>query len=214
MKIKVVTGYYGVCIYKDILLENLLEYTNKHNYELVYKFDNWEHSNRHPFWRKLELVMQNLYDCDYLMWIDADCMFIDINRKLESLIDNSDLFITKEDYIQAGCFLIKNTKETSEFLKYWWDKGEIENHWESYKDENGNLIWNHQNNDNTLLIDLLDNGNKDYNNIKVRYLSNMEFLTKHIHFNQNPNCFIVHTVGSPEEEKFSFMSSFKNQVKK
>jgi protein-tyrosine phosphatase len=206
MKIKIVTGYYGDCIYKNILLENLQEYTTMNNYELISKFDNWEYSKRHPYWRKLELVMQNFHDCDYLLWIDADCMIIDMNRKLESLIDGSDFFITKEDCVQAGCFFIKNTKETSNFLKYWWDKGEISNHWETYQD-----YTNIPNNDNTVLTELLDNKEEFIN---FKYLSNMEFLTKHIHFNQNPNCFIVHIPGSTEEDKFTFMSNFKSEIKR
>jgi hypothetical protein len=45
MKIKIVTGYYGDCIYKNILLENLEEYTTRHNYELISKFDNWEYDD-------------------------------------------------------------------------------------------------------------------------------------------------------------------------
>jgi len=209
MKIKIVTGYEGNCLYKDIVIENLLEYCSKHNYQLFYKFEDWEHTNRYPYWRKLELIRNNLFDCDYLLWIDADCMFIDMNRKLESIIDNNDFFITKEDVVQAGCFLIKNTIEVSDFLKYWWDKGEINKYWKDYKDENG--IYNAPNNDNTILTNILDNSEES---IRFKHLTNMEFVTKHVHFYDNPNCFIVHTVGSLEEDKFSFMSDFKKQVKR
>jgi hypothetical protein len=209
MKIKIVTGYEGYCVYKDILIENLLEYCSKHNYQLFYKFQDWEHTNRYPYWRKLELIRNNLFDCDYLLWIDADCMFIDMNRKLESIIDDNDFFITKEDVVQAGCFLIKNTTQVSDFLKYWWDKGEINKYWKDYTDENG--IYNAPNNDNTILTNILDNSEES---IRFKYLTNMEFVTKHVHFYNNQNCFIVHTVGSLEEEKFSFMSDFKNKIKR
>lgn len=210
MKIKIVSGYIGNCLYKDILLENLTEYSKRHDYELIYKFDGWQKSNRHPYWRKLELVKENFFDCDYLLWIDADCLFMDMNRKIESLIDGSnDFYITKEDVVQAGCFLIKNTKEVSEFLDYWWNKGEIDNYWETYVDDRG--TYNAPNNDNTELIALLDNNEQ---NISFKYLTNMEFLTKHVHFYQNPNCFIVHVVGSPEIEKLTFMEQFKKNIKK
>ena len=177
---------------------------------MIYKFDGWESSNRYPYWRKLELVRENFFDCDYLLWIDADCLFIDMNRKLESLIDGvSDFFITKEDFVQAGCFLIKNTKEVSKFLDNWWNKGNIDEYWETYKDENG--IYNAPNNDNVVLIDILDNVE---HSIIVKYLNNMEFITKHVHFYSNPNPFIAHMVGSAEEEKLSFMKQFKQIIKR
>jgi len=209
MKIKIVTGYDGNCIYKDILLDNLNEYASKHHYQLISKFDGWDNTNRHPYWRKLELVKENFFDCDYLLWIDADCMFIDMNRKLESLIDGSDLIITKEDVVQAGCFLIKNTKEVSKFLDYWWKKGAIIDHWNNYSYLDG--TFDTPNNDNVVLINILEN---EELGIIVKYLTNMDFVTKHIHFHENPNPFISHVVGSPEEEKLSFMNQFKQTIKR
>jgi len=87
MKFKVVTGYDGDCPYRDIVESNLREYCNKWRYDLVARFDGWGESDGVKFWRKQEMIFDAFSpDCDWLVWLDADCMIMNMGEPLEHLV--------------------------------------------------------------------------------------------------------------------------------
>lgn len=102
------------------------------------------YKNRHPAWERLPLILKNLKNYDYLIWVDADAFFyydsdniLDIIKKNYSsnFIFSNDI---KDKNINTGFFIVKNTEYSFNFLnrwafdenlyesntmKYWWDQG-------------------------------------------------------------------------------------------
>jgi tetratricopeptide (TPR) repeat protein len=78
----------------------------------------------------LEPVSGWLRDVDYVVWIDADLVFLDLNLNLLDIVkENSeyDIIISAERHAETGvantgCFIAKNTEWTRKFLNDWWTK--------------------------------------------------------------------------------------------
>jgi hypothetical protein len=136
MHIKVVTGHDGECVWRDLLEANLKEYCSRWDYDLVTKFDGWKPTVRHVFWRKLELIQQEFTDCDWLLWLDADCFVMNMTTPLARYVDDTfDLGITGpfvstcphpecperfNDVFSAGILLIRQCQWSRNILKEWW----------------------------------------------------------------------------------------------
>ena len=105
MKIKVLTGYDGVCSHRELTLANFTEYCERWGYELITKFNNWGprealEGERTPgkaalHWRRYQLIAQELHSCDWVVWLDADCMIVNMTIPLTGFVDDTiDLAIT------------------------------------------------------------------------------------------------------------------------
>lgn len=107
--------------YVKIHNENVKKYVDK--YDFKYKFyDECKHNN---YWCKLYLVykklMKNKYD--YVMWMDSDTIFFNMNINLSSILNNysSDIYVGSDnnpthDLINSGVFIIKNSKTGKQFI--------------------------------------------------------------------------------------------------
>jgi tetratricopeptide (TPR) repeat protein len=68
-------------------------------------------------------------DLNYVMWIDADLIFLDMGMRIEkitSLYPNSDIFISAEHagsttLVNSGSVIVKNSKFSRTFLNDWWN---------------------------------------------------------------------------------------------
>lgn len=141
-QLTVVTGYDGECLYRDAVTENLTEYCERWGYDLITKFDGWEPTTRHLYWRKLQLiasVMDGLPDGAWLLWVDADCMIVNMRRPIDRFLDDYDsisdfdLAVTGpfppcegcgNPVYNAGILLIRKCQWSQEFLQEWWDTNE------------------------------------------------------------------------------------------
>ena len=87
-------------------------------------------------WNKVKILEEALdplsgwaRDFDYIMWIDADLIFLDINLRLESIISkypDANFIISAEHagsttLINSGSILAKNCEWSRQFLKDWWN---------------------------------------------------------------------------------------------
>ena len=215
MNIKVITGYEGECLYKDIAVTNLQEYSNRHGYTFIAKFNDWKESDRYFYWRKLEMILDNIESCDYLVWIDTDCIVTNQTKKIEDLVeDDFDLVITEDDGLQASVMILKNTLWCIELLHEWWDMGNIRHSsWKELHDKGGNdraSVFTILSNDNTVLHKLLSLNNSI--SARIKRVGRSELVTKHVHFNSDIDNFIVHIPGSTEEDKLQFLTKFLQQI--
>jgi hypothetical protein len=99
-------------------------YCDKYNIELI-KCNERRHSNRHPAWEKIPLILKYINDYDYVMWIDADAFFYnDANNIVDIINDNINYnFIFSNDVgnnnINTGLYIVKNRQYSIDFLTRW-----------------------------------------------------------------------------------------------
>ena len=95
-----------------------------------------EYEPRDQRWNRVKIIENAfdpatgyLRDFDYVVWIDADLIFLDMKFQFESIIaqyEKSDIIISSERHSETGvantgCFIMKNTLWSREFLKDWWN---------------------------------------------------------------------------------------------
>jgi hypothetical protein len=140
-KICILTSYtdhirwdnYGKCDYGDFASLNHHEYSNKHGYSYVKEIvKNDDYSDWHPTWIKIDVLKKYLPLFDYVVWIDADAVFVNQEVKIEDMItDNVDLVIPKLEvdrvsgnmwtHTTTGFMIWKNSEWSNNILNTLWD---------------------------------------------------------------------------------------------
>lgn len=110
------------------------EHAKKHGYTRITDESVYDPERPHS-WSKIRLIQKYLGDYDYLMWIDADVLITNFDRKIEDFIElmNPDTFLLMcEDLngLNAGVFIIKNIPRAHEFLKDVWSTNNDSPYWE------------------------------------------------------------------------------------
>lgn len=105
--------------------ENIKKYCAKHGYTYLFT-DSYNNSLELPiYWKKLQIVKDNLPKYDYILWLDSDAIICHQEVPLEFLIaesPNSSIFIakdhpsTKNETYCAGVFMIKNDYYGNKFI--------------------------------------------------------------------------------------------------
>jgi hypothetical protein len=140
MKIGVVTLHYGEIqpYFIDSEAINRL-YCEKHGYDFE-KGSPYTGGDRDPMWGKLTSVMKSLESHDWVLFMDADAWFYDHSKTIEDLLagqvknhsflctnDRRDKDFTWSDvFVNAGVYMVKNSREGRELMQAWWD---IPNRW-------------------------------------------------------------------------------------
>ncbi|MDD3470503.1 MAG: glycosyltransferase family 92 protein [Thermoguttaceae bacterium] len=134
-RIKVVQYMYGDSCYFPWSRYINERYCRRHGYTHIVSDEKPSQPDRHLNWHKVTTMIQNLYDCDYLLLTDADTIFyaqeLKIERELLPLMDDK-LFLFAQDvvseqtrwtpgYPNAGAILIKNSDQSLEILRAWDD---------------------------------------------------------------------------------------------
>lgn len=138
------------------------EYCKRHSYDFIYYrpyLDNKDHitlyncidpntkSVRHASWSKLLSTQEALkLEYDYVVYTDSDCIFKDLDHKVEDFIqtDRDVIFINNtpwgDDMPCAGFYICKVGPGAYQFLRVWWGQNTPEynmNHmWEQMS------LWN------------------------------------------------------------------------
>lgn len=103
-RIAIITAYtdkikwdnYGKCDYGDLSSINHITYANKHGYTYIKEIVTSEEDGWHPTWIKISILRKYLEDFDYIVWIDADAIFYNLDIKIEDLVEGGvDLVIPK-----------------------------------------------------------------------------------------------------------------------
>lgn len=130
---------------------NIKHYCQIHGYDYIEINDkNTDIRNNisplHPYlnWCKVSLLYDTLITnkYDWVFWLDCDAVFTNKDIKLEDIIntvnsesmvgsDDTEIIVTKEEsgccVISTGAMLIRNSEWSKNFLKAWYDKGELPN---------------------------------------------------------------------------------------
>lgn len=199
-------------IIDDVYSSNLNKKKYCEKYKLDYRFYVGRASKRHAQWDKIQCVMQNLPEYDYIVWIDSDAIFNNFNISIINLINNNKeydaLFCSDVCYsegqnhllVNTGVMIFKNTEWSFDILdKVWNSVGEyaIENlnkhSYEGFPHEQGKLC--------EILL------REDETKYKI-FPSDA--------FNQHPNSsnentFIIHFMGSRQTQ--NHIETFKNRVR-
>ena len=142
VKICIITSYtdhirwdnYGKCDYGDFASLNHHEYSNKHGYSYIKEIvKNDDYSNWHPTWIKIDVLKKYLPLYDYVVWIDADAVFVNQDIKIEDLInDGVDLVIPKLEmdrvsgnmwtHTTTGFMIWKNSEWSNNMLNTLWSE--------------------------------------------------------------------------------------------
>ena len=128
---KVVWNNYGNCDFGKFCAEVNLKYANKHNYSFVCEISETGLSDRQNTWLKIPFIKKHLPNYDYVVWIDADAIFLK-NTKIEDFIDDGiDLVISKNPPSESdkrmytmtstGFMIWKNSQWSIDTLNYIWD---------------------------------------------------------------------------------------------
>lgn len=87
-------------------------------------------SQRHPAWGKVEIARELLPRCDWLFVIDADAIFLQVDKSLLPFTQIAgDLLICQNGPnggrpLNTGAMLIRNTPAMQRLLEVWYDGGE------------------------------------------------------------------------------------------
>jgi hypothetical protein len=142
MKICILTSYtdhirwdnYGKCDYGDFASFNHHEYSNRHGYSYLKEIvKNDAYENWHPTWIKIDVIKKFLPLYDYVVWIDADAVFVNQDITIEDLIDgNVDLVIPKLEldrvsgnmwtHTTTGFMVWKNSEWSNNTLNLLWNE--------------------------------------------------------------------------------------------
>ena len=118
-------------------------YCEKYNLKIILSHEK-KYNNRHSAWERLPLLLDNILNFDYLIWIDADAFFyndagnicdiINQNKNFNFIFSND----LRNNNINSGFFIVKNSQYSIDFLTkwaydeelynnnphpYWWDQG-------------------------------------------------------------------------------------------
>jgi len=95
------------------------EYCQRHGYDFILK-DQSEDTSRHIYWSKIPLMRKVLEhpSYDWVVWIDADTLMMNMEIPLEIFLDDNYNFIISRDWqaINSGVFFVKNCQWSKDFL--------------------------------------------------------------------------------------------------
>lgn len=130
MKIAILTAYTdtnkwttsGDCDYMQVSSKNHIDYCYNHNYTYICEiFTESDYIGFHPTWIKIMALQKHIHNYDYVVWVDSDVIFTNMNTSIEDFIsENLSLIIPKceMDYttntvwtgITTGFMICKNDK--------------------------------------------------------------------------------------------------------
>jgi hypothetical protein len=189
---------------------NKRAYCQKHGYQYNCHFGRI--SKRHAAWDKILAVMRLLPFYDYVVWMDADCIFNNFDKKLEDYIfENTkgtfvnDIAISYADrrwhYVNTGVFILKHDQVTFDFLNEVWNKHTDDVDTLDKRSYNG-WPW-----DQGAIIDYL---------LKSDDFKILEDMDLNAHPNvANNDTFIIHYMGwrSSAENEHATLETVKNKIK-
>ena len=181
--------------YGKINYEINKKYCEKYNLEIILS-NNKKVDNRHPAWERLPLLLDNISNFDYLIWIDADAFFYnDANNILDIITDNNNVnFIFSNDIgnnnINTGVLIVKNSQYSIDFLNRWLYDEDL------YKNNPYPYWW-----DQGVLIDMF---NKNILNIKQNSLQFEYGVLQHFHGNDKliNKTYIFHLAGRDKTTRY------------
>jgi hypothetical protein len=205
MKVSVIMFYDdNIKEYGKINYEINKKYCEKYNLDIILS-NQKKYSNRHSAWERLPLLLDNISNYDYLIWIDADAFFYnDANNIIDIIINNSNIdFIFTNDLgdrnINTGFFIVKNSQYSIDFLTKWAYDDEL------YENNKYPFWW-----DQGVLIDMVYNNILDIKNHSIKYKYGILQ-----HFNENDKLdktFIFHLAGTCSNIRYELSKIYFDKI--
>jgi hypothetical protein len=169
---------------------NKKSYCARHGYEFIEDESIWDKSKPIP-WSKILLLLKYIDQYDYLVWIDADILIMNMDTKIETFIARYPGYdqISGSDWKMqnTGVWIIKNTDFSKRFLTEVWD---------NVYDEKGDPKERYMNWEQGSVINLMDrNVLNCKERIRVTYPEEMNSYW----FNYFPGHFVLHFAGVRDE---------------
>lgn len=191
-------------IYSEINYKINKKYCDKYNLQLIVSTDK-KLPNRHSAWERLPLLLDNISNFDYLIWVDADAFFYyDANNILDIISDNKDVhFIFSKDVnsdnVNTGIMIVKNSQYSIEFLNKWLYDEKL------YNNNPRPLWW-----DQGVLIGMMNNNilNIIENCAKLNYGDLQHFYN----YDRLPNTYIFHLAGRDETVRITESTKYFDKI--
>lgn len=126
MKIAITTLYTPeIADFSKEAVKNFRMYCDAHGYDL-FAYEESLIDGLRGNWCKPKVLLDHINDYDYIVWLDSDIAILDINRKLEEIIEphKEKLFIATDDMggwkLNNGFMIFKNTKFVRDLLSILW----------------------------------------------------------------------------------------------
>ena len=193
----------NIKIYGDINYKINKLYCEKYNLEIILS-NKKKYNNRHPAWERLPLLIDNILNFDYLMWIDSDAFFYnDANDITEIINNNIDVnFIFSKGKIcniNTGFFIVKNSQYSLDFLSKWAFDEEL------YKNNSYPGWW-----DQGVLIDMFS---KNILNIKENSIILEYGVLQHICENDKlDKTYIFHLAGQNNDIRYEESKKYFDKI--
>lgn len=95
-------------------------YCKKHNIDF-FEYDEAIDKTRHPAWSKPLALLNHIRDYDWLLWIDSDAAFVNHDKTLDYMIQDTDATILMgkdSNGWNSGVFFIRNCQKAIDWLMY------------------------------------------------------------------------------------------------
>ena len=106
------------------LRQNKIKYTSRRGYAYIEEtFGFHKRSPCNRVWNKVHAILKYLGDCELLLWIDTDAVFLNMDKTLESFFDTRSKieFLATwprlDRMFNAGVMLMRNTPTVREFFQ-------------------------------------------------------------------------------------------------
>ena len=114
-------------------------YCERHGYEYLVRRDK-PRKNRHVCWHKIPVILDELHDCDYLLFLDADAVFYSHALKIEQEIiphcDGASMLLAADcgnelnrwnpRSANSGVIFVRNDELSHKILADWNEASEID----------------------------------------------------------------------------------------
>jgi hypothetical protein len=117
-----------VCCFSEA---NVVSYCVKHRYTCYIYRDSMVHYDTHPTWNKPLVLMDNIKNHDYIMWIDSDAIFTNFDISIGDIIkkhESKDLMLCNDIggwKFNAGVQIWKNSEWSMRHLIRWWNMKQV-----------------------------------------------------------------------------------------
>ena len=104
------------------------KYAKKNGYTIIVNHGRFMENGyeRTPHWDKVSMILHYLPKYDYVVWIDSDAIFSNLDRKIESYISKGkganiligkDMYTRDESSINTGVIIVKNSPWSLSFFE-------------------------------------------------------------------------------------------------
>ena len=190
-------------------------YCEKYNFNIIFSNEKIYTDGRHIVWEKLTLILKHIEQYDYVIWIDSDAFFyihLNIMDLIKQYTGKNFIFSKDIDWshhdgnlINAGVFIVKNTKQSIEFLNKWaYDEDLFKNHQipDYWREQS---VLNYMYNTNMLNI--------QNDSACLNYGDFQHFFVNEYGGDLSKKTYILHLAGSSKEDRITASTNYYNKIK-